>query len=127
MAVRGLSKHLQALRPNALKAVRRGARLEGAAAQHLGAVLGDLGGDGFDLLGALDAARPGHDNDLRPADDHALAERDLRAFGPKLAAGELVRRGDAQNLRHPLEQLDIAGVEVHLGSHRAQHRVARAR
>ncbi len=104
------AQHLQPGFAESLKAVGRAARLEGAAAQDLGARALDGGGRRFDLLFRFGRARPGHDDDFVAADAH-VADRDDRVLLLERAARELVRLGDAQHFVHArlhFEQLRVA-------------------
>ena len=69
----GFGQVFKPLEAESLEVVGAGARLEGAAAQHLGPGLLDGMGDLDDLLAALDAARSRHHDDLLPADLHLTA------------------------------------------------------
>ena len=89
------------LETQALEAVWAGARLEGAAAQHLCA--GGLDGLGGldEFVAILDAARTGHDDDLFTADAKLpVADLDDGIVGTRGAAGELVRLLDANGVLH---------------------------
>ena len=66
-----LGQQLQALRAQALEFVRRGARLESAAAQDGRAGFLDRLGRGHELLLTLDRAGAGHDLEFLPADRNA--------------------------------------------------------
>ena len=90
-----VAQHLQPVFAQALEAVGRAARLEGAAAQDLRA--GALHGRGrrVHLLVCLGRARAGHDDHLVAADAH-IADRHDRVFGLERAARELVRLRDPQ-------------------------------
>ena len=65
-AVADFGHDLQPLFAEPLERIRRGARLEGAAAEELGSGAGHALGDGEGLLAALDGARAGDDGQARP-------------------------------------------------------------
>ncbi len=96
----------QPLDPEALEAVRRGARLVGAAAQHRRAVLGDHARRLQRLLAALDRARAGDQAEVVAADPPAV---DLD-HGPlallELRRGELVRLQDRDQVVDPVVALE---------------------
>ena len=95
----------------ALEGVGRGARLEGAAAQHRGA--GRFGGHGGreDLVRRLHRAGAGDEGEVAAA-DLAAAHVDDRVGRPELAAHQLVRLEDGD---HPIdagERLDGQGGQL---------------
>ena len=99
----------------ALKGVRRGAGLVGAAAEELRAGSGDLFGDGEGLLAALDGAGPGDDGQVAAADGGIGAgEADDGVFFLDVAAGELVGLGDADDFGDAGELFDVAAVDFAL-------------
>ena len=65
-AVGGFAHHFQAFFAKSLKTVGRAARLECAAADDLGAAVGDDIGAAFDLFTILDTARSGHHDHRLP-------------------------------------------------------------
>ena len=98
---RALASSFKPFEPEALEFVRRGARLEGAAAQDGGAGGFDRMGGGEQLLLALDRARSGHDLQLFAADQVA-PHIDGGIGRVRLAADEfvaLLHRHDALDLR----------------------------
>jgi len=97
-----LGEDLQALYAQSLEGVGRGARLEGAPAQHVCARRLHRVGDLQCLRAALHAARPGHDAQLRAAHRHP-AEVEDRAGRMVRAAGQLVRLG---HQRHALDVVE---------------------
>src|SRR5581483_7830296 len=101
-----LAHHLEPRLAQALKTVGRRARLEGAAAHDLHALLRDAGGDGLDLLAAFERAGAGHHHHLLAA-DHDVPDPDLRAFGPEGACGQLVRRADADDFVDAFDQFEV--------------------
>ena len=101
----GLLQQLQAFFFHALEIVGRSARLEGAAAQELGAGFGDRFGGAHDLVFAFDGARPGDDDEFVAANFRAV-HLDARFALAKFLADELVGRGDAHDvfdLRHDFD------------------------
>src|SRR5439155_19006077 len=90
IAIGGGAQKLQAFLAQALEAVRRAARLESAAADHLGAGAGYDFGDALDLVLVLDAARSRHRDDLLAAYIQ-FADLDDGASRAEAAAGELIR------------------------------------
>ena len=101
------AQHLQARFAEPLEAVRRAARLERAAAQHLGARALDGRGGRLDLLLGLGRARARHDDHLVAADPH-VADDDDGVLRLERAARELVRLGDAQHFVHAVLDLEQA-------------------
>ena len=93
VAFLGLLQQLQAVEFHALEIVGRSARLEGAAAQDLGAGRGHRFGGLHDLLLGLHRARARHDDELVAADFDAV-DAHLRALLLEFLADELVGRGD---------------------------------
>ena len=81
----------------ALERVRRGARLERAAAQHRHACGGDRARGLERLLARLDRARAGDEAEVAVA-DAAAAHLDHGRVGRELARDELVRLEDRQHL-----------------------------
>ena len=104
----------------ALEAVRRAARLEGAAAEDLRAGPPHRRRGGADLLLALRRARAGHDDHFVAADPD-VADGDDRAVRLERAAGQLVRLGDPQHFVDAVEHLDQPVVGMPLPD-RAEHR-----
>ena len=91
-----LGQQLESFDAQALEGVRRGPGLERAAAQHSGACLFDIGGNGDDLVAILNRAGSGNDNHLRSAKDDA-ADLDERGRLTKFVGNELVRLEDGSN------------------------------
>ena len=89
--------HLQRRFAETLERVRRGARLERAAPQHLGALLGDVARRVEKHLFAFHRARAGHHHDLVAADLHA-AHVDDGVDPAELSARELEGLGDGDDL-----------------------------
>src|SRR5947207_1165184 len=110
--VGGFAHDLEARFTQALKGVRRSARLEGAAAQDLRAGLGDACGNGMDLLAGFDRTGAGGDDHFRAADANTPAEIDDGTFGLKLAAGKFERLSNTHDLAHPVEQFEVEVIEV---------------
>ena len=123
--VRRLAHHFEAFFAESLKAVRRAARLECAAANDARAAVGDDVGGALDLIAALDAARSGHHDDPVAA-DLDIPDLDDGAAGPETPAGQLVGRDDAVNFLHALHHLDDRGVEIVPAADAAQHGVDHA-
>ena len=110
----GLRQDLQPLDAHALERVRARARLERAGPQELHALRHEELGRLEDHRLVLDRARPGDDRE-RPRADGSLRERDDGVVAFHLAAGELVRLGDADRLldaRQHLEERLIDGAGV---------------
>ncbi len=124
--VRSPAHEFQPLVADPLETVGRRARLESASAQDPRAVLRDACGHGLDLLGAFHAARPGHHHHLFAPDGDAPAHLHDGSLRAEMPAGQLIRRRNPQNFLDSVQQLDVAGVEIHFGAHRPQHRVARS-
>ena len=107
-----VGEDLQALDPQALEGVRRGARLERTAPEQLGARgLGHLGRLER-LLGRLDGARAGDQGEGVRTDRHLVAGRadvDRGALGVVLQADQLERVGDPV---HVLDTGHAAQVEA---------------
>ena len=112
VAIGGVAQVLQALLAHALERVRRGARLERAAAHDAGAGGGDDRRDRVDLLLRLDRARAGHEHDFGSADLHAFSDVDDRVLLLELARRQLEGRGDAHDLGHAVEHLELPRIDV---------------
>ena len=83
---------LQRLKTQALKSVRRSARLVGAAAEELRAGRGHMTGNGKSLFAALDRTGTGDDSEVAPADGGIASRKtDDRVFLFHIAAGQFVR------------------------------------
>ena len=102
-----LVQELEGGQAEALERVRRGARLEGAAAQDAGALALDGAGRLHELLARLDRARAGHHHEL-------LAEAQLHAVDPHpgplrlvLRARELVGRADPDDLLDARQRAEV--------------------
>ena len=126
VAVGRAAQHAQAFFAEPLEAVRRAARLERAAAQHLGAGALDRGRRGFDLLFGLGRTGAGHHDDFVAADPH-VADRDDAVFRLERAAGQLVRLGDPQDFLHAVQHLEQPWVAGPVAAHRADDGAKRAR
>ena len=115
-----LHEDLERLVAEPLERVRRGARLEGAAAEHRHA----LGGDGARrlerLLPRLDGARAGDEAEVAVADPPA-AHLDHGRIGRQLARDELVRLEDRQHLLDAGEALERQRREQLALADRADH------
>ena len=111
VGVGGIAQQPQALFAETLEAVGRAARLEGAAAQHLGARALDGRGRRMHLVLGLRRARAGHDDDLVAADAD-FADGEDGVVGLEGAAGELVGLADAQHFVDAVEHLDEARVDL---------------
>ena len=99
-------QHLEALLAEALEGVGRGARLEGAAAQHVAARRLDGAGGLQHLLRRLDGARAGDEGEV-PAADLDAVHVDHRVALLELAAHQLVGPQDRDHpvhARHGLER-----------------------
>ena len=123
--VGGAAQHLQALLAEALEAVGRAARLEGAAAQDLRAGALHRRGAGHHLLVGLGRARTGHDDHFVAAYPHVV-DRDDRVLGLEGPAGALVGLGDAQHLVHAVEDPDQLRIDL-VRTDDAEHRPRGAR
>ena len=127
VAVGRLAQQPQPFFAEALKTVRRTARLERAAADHPARPpLRHHLRRALDLLAALHAARAGH-HDHALAADLDVADLDHRAARPEAAARQLVRRDDAVRFLHALHHLEHREVEIVLAAHAAEHGVDHAR
>ena len=116
-----LLQDLERLLAEPLEGVRRGARLEGAAAEHRHALGGD-GARGLErLLARLDRARAGDEAEVAVA-DAAAAHLDHGRIGRQLAGDELVRLEDRQHLLDPGEALERQRREQLALADRADHR-----
>src|SRR5450759_3218363 len=107
----GLSRrreNLQAFLSEALKGVRRRARLVGAAAQQVRAARLHFLRDRERLLERLDRAGAGDDDDARAAHQNAPHRHD-RVFGMEFARHELVGMRDAENLEDARKRLEGTG------------------
>ena len=105
---------MQPLCTHSLKAKGRRAWLESAAAHEGRATARDNLTDGFHLFLALNAARPGHHDDLIAADlDFALRipQPNASAFWIELTAGQLVGCRDANHLTNAIDEFNLASVD----------------
>ena len=101
--------------PKALKSVRRGARLVGAAAEELRAGGCDLLGDGEGLFAAFDGAGTGDDGEVASADGGVGAgEADDGVFFFNVAAGKFVGLGDADHFGDAGQLFNVAAVDFAL-------------
>src|SRR5205085_3912350 len=116
-----VAQDLQAFFAEALEAVGTGPRFEGAAAQQVGAGLLDVAGDLVEDLGALDGARAG-DHRHGAAADLQAANADDGVRLVKLAAGELERLHDRQDLLDAGNGLERLGVQLVLVADHADDR-----
>jgi hypothetical protein len=122
VAVGGFAEKLEALFAEALKRVRRTARLERPAPDDAGS------GARYDFRGLLDlvarfhAARARHHDHFRTA-DFDIAHFDDGAFRAEAAAGELVRRDDAVGFFHTLHDFEKAEIEIVFTADAAEHGV----
>src|SRR5216683_2869032 len=107
--------HLQAGLAQALERVRRRARLECAAAQHLRSLGRDVSRGLEQHLLAFDRAWSGHDDDLFGPDLHA-AHIDHCVLGAELATCELERLGDRDDLVDAAEVREGLAVGVGVGA-----------
>ena len=94
---RASAQDLEPLDAEPLEGVRRGARLERAAAEHRRAGGGDRARRLERLLAVLDRARPGDQAEAAVA-DAAAVDLDHGRVGRELARDELVRLEDRQHL-----------------------------
>ena len=108
-----------------LKAVRRTSRLEGSAAQHLGAGALHRRRGRLHLLFGLGRTRAGHHDDLVAADAQ-VADRDDGVLRPERPARELVRLGDAQHFLDAFEHFEQARIPFPAATDGADHRAQRA-
>ena len=92
-----LLEDLERFLAEALEGVRRGARLEGAPAEHRHALLRDGARRLHRLLARLDRARAGDEAEV-PVADPPAADVDHRRVGRELTRDELVRLEDRQHL-----------------------------
>ena len=100
--------------PEPLEGVRRGARLVGAAAQHVRAGgLDDVGGL-EQLVARLDGARAGDQGEVVAADLRAADVEDRR-LAVLLLAGELVRLEDRDDLRDAGLAVQLERADADLG------------
>ena len=104
------AQDLQALLPQALEGVRRGARLEGAAAHELQPGALQERGGGLHLLLGLHGAGPGNDGEASRANGHA-AHGDPRGVGMELPGGKLVRLEHAQHAFHAGQLVELGLVQ----------------
>ncbi len=130
MAVRGRAQQLETRLAEPLEAVRRSARLEGAAADDLRAAARHDLGRAFDLVAALHAARSRHYHDAVGADldrgPPVAPDLDHCSTWAERAAGQLIRRDDAVRLLDPLHHFETGDVELFLAAHAAEDRVHHA-
>ena len=117
----GFAHELEAGNAEALKGVRRAARLECASAQKAAAGGFDRGGDSENLVAVFDGAGTGDESYLPVADDGAIGKLDFRALRAKGAAGQLVWGADAMHLEHARQNFKLAEVEAGGGSDRGQN------
>ena len=80
--------------------MRRGAGLVDTPAQDTGTRRLDVATDGEVLVSAFDGTRPGHHDDLLPADSHPSSELQTRALRLDIPRSELVRLHDGHNAVH---------------------------
>ena len=113
-----------------LKRVRRGARLERAAAKETRAAATHGFGDGKRLLRALDRARTSDDRQLVAA-DRRVANAHHRLFRPQVERNQLVRLTDANSFRDAREIFKVRRIDRALvagdadrGASGAGHRMA---
>ena len=85
----GGGKQFEAVPAESLKCVRRGARLEDAAAENLRAGFAHRPGGGGDLVCRLDRTRAGHDQEATTADQQ-VANRDHRVIRARTTSGKPV-------------------------------------
>jgi len=64
------------------------------------------------LFARFDRAGTGGNDDFRAAHFYTAAKIDNGAFGPELAAGKFEWLRDAHDFAHPVEQFEIAMIEV---------------
>ena len=118
---RGLARVLQQLEPfflEALEGVGRGARLEGAAPENMGAARLHSLRHRHELRPRLDGARAGHDHDLLATDGHAIDFK-LGRLGMRLAARQLE---GLENPHHVLDAIEgLESEELLLGPILADH------
>ena len=125
VAVGSAAEHAQPLLAQPLEAVRRTSRLEGAAAQHLGAGPLHRRGRGLDLLFVLRRAGTRHDDHFVTANPH-VADGDHAVLRLERPAGELVRLGDADDLLDSFEHFEEPRIPLPPATDRANHRAQRA-
>ena len=101
------SQQPQALVAESLEAVRRRARLVGAAAQHRAAALLHRLRGRQQLLAALDRARPGHQGEVAAADSSPVHLHHRRHAVAELAGGKLVRLRDRHDPVHAVGAFEV--------------------
>ena len=116
------AQQLEAFFAHALETVRRRARLERATANDFGAAIGhDIGG-ALNLVAALHTAGAGHYDDVVAADFN-IANADDSALRTKTAACQFVRRDDAMDFFHAIENFEDSGIEIRFAADAADHGV----
>ena len=125
--VGGSAQQFQPLLADPLETVGRSAGFESSAAQDARAIRRHGCGNAVNLLGAFHAARPGHHHHFLAPDGDPRPDGHQGSLRAEMPAGQLIGRGNSYHLFHAVQQLDVAGVEIHLGAHRPQHRMARTR
>ena len=117
----GRLEDLEAVLAEPLEAVGAGPRLEGAAAEDVGAGVADRLGDLDQDRLALDGARAGDHGQVAAADLDPLDLED-RVVGVELAAGELVRLEDRHDLLDAVDRLERLGLQLLLVADHADDR-----
>ena len=120
-AVAGSAEDLEPIAAEALEAVGAGARLERAAAQNVGTRLAHPPGDLEEQRLALDGTRPGDHRQVAAADLDSLDLKN-RAVRMKLAAGELERPQDRNDLLDARNRLQRLGLKLRLVADHADDR-----
>src|SRR5208282_3113673 len=121
-----LAQQFQRVEAESLKRIRRRSGFEGTAAKDAGSRFRYEFADCEQLLAGFDGARSSHHDDLLAADFNAVGEFDDRAFGTKVASGQMIGRGDAVNFLHSRKHFDFAGVEITRHSDTAEHGLLRS-
>ncbi len=121
IAVGRIAHQAQSFFAEALEAVRRCARLERAAPDHLRAGFSDNLRDPLDLILRLHTARTGH-HDHTLAADFERADLHHGPARPEAAAGQLVRRCNAVHALDTRGYFENRWIEI-ARAHAAEHRV----
>ena len=121
MFLGGFVHHLKSRNTHALKGVRRAARLECAASQKACTDGLYARGGRKHLLPAFDRAWPRHHGHLSAANLHAITKLDDRALRAKCAAGQLVRRTDADHIEHARQYFKFAQIHIGCGPYAGQN------
>ena len=121
----GRAQDAEAFFAHPLEAVRRGARLERAAAQDRRARSAHRARRGSHLVGGFHRARSRHDDEVLPADLDPV-DLDDRVVRLELAADHLVGLADRDDLLDAVARLQETQVRAALGLDDADDRAVRA-